>query len=139
VTSQYLLDTNVVSEPLKPRPNARVMARLKQSSATSALPSVVWHELMYGLERLPLSRRRRYVERYLREVVEPSFEILAYDKAAGRWHAHERARLEILGRPASFIDGQIAAIAAVRGLVLITRNTRHFESFDGIIVENWFT
>lgn len=64
--------------------------------------------------------------------------VLPYDGEAARWHARERARLERLGLTPAFVDGQIAAVAAVRGLVLVTRNVRQFEAFTDLRIENWF-
>jgi tRNA(fMet)-specific endonuclease VapC len=69
--------------------------------------------------------------------VHGSFPILPYDEAAATWHGEERARLEALGRPAPFVDGQIAAIAHVHGLVLVTTNDKDFARFKGLPVENW--
>ncbi|OFW07357.1 MAG: hypothetical protein A3H96_05110 [Acidobacteria bacterium RIFCSPLOWO2_02_FULL_67_36] len=60
------------------------------------------------------------IEAYLRDVVRASFPNLPYDEAAATWHGEERARLEALGPPAPFVDGQIAAIAHVQGLMLVT-------------------
>jgi tRNA(fMet)-specific endonuclease VapC len=68
--------------------------------------------------------------------VHGSFPILAYDETAATWHGEERARLEALGRPAPFVDGQIAAIAHVHGL-LATTNNKDFAHFKGLKVENW--
>jgi len=68
--------------------------------------------------------------------VRVSFPILPYDEAAA-WHSQERARLENLGRPAPYVDGQIAAIAHVNGLVLVTVNTKDFDQFRELKVENW--
>lgn len=82
--------------------------------------------------------RRSTVEQYLREVIAETVEILPYTREAAEWHADERARLEHVGRPPSFVDGQIAAIASVGGLVLVTRNTRDFAGFRDLTVENWF-
>jgi len=53
------------------------------------------------------------------------------------WHADERARLETLGRPTSFVGGQIAAIARVNGLILVTTNARDFSRFKGLKVVTW--
>ncbi len=63
--------------------------------------------------------------------------ILPYDERAAEWHAKERARLSLKGRTPSFVDGQIAAIAKVNGLVLVTRNTTDFKSFSKLVIENW--
>lgn len=135
---RYLLDSNILSEPVRPSPNARVLARLDAATGQLALPTLVWHELVYGAARLQHSRRREYLERYLRKVVLPAMALLPYDQDAAEWHAKERARLEKRGSPPTFVDGQIAAIAATRGLILVTRNLRDFERFEGIEVENWF-
>ena len=92
----------------------------------------------FGASRLPSSRRRDYLERYLSHVVGPAMQILPYDKSAAEWHAGERTRLEKRGKPPSYIDGQIAAIAVTQNLVLVTRNVRDFERFDDVQLENWF-
>jgi len=70
-------------------------------------------------------------------VVQASFPVLSYDEAAATWHGEERARLEALGRPAPYVDGQIAAIAHVHGLVLATTKEKDFTRFRGLTVENW--
>lgn len=73
------------------------------------------------------------------EVVGTSFPIVGYDRAAAEWHARERARLVRKGKTPSFVDGQIAAIANVNDLVLVTLNRRDFKMFDGLKVEDWST
>ena len=138
MTVRFLLDSNIVSEPIRPAPSAQVVARLDAATGELALPSLVWNELKFGVSRLPASRRRDYLERYLSTVVEPAMQILPYDKAAAEWHARERARLEKRGKPPSFVDGQIAAIAVTQNLVLVTRNVRDFERFSDVQLENWF-
>src|SRR5438552_287336 len=66
------------------------------------------------------------------------FPFLPYDEAAAAWHGRERARLEDLGRPAPYVDGQIAAIAHTSGLTVVTINTRDFTRFKDVQIENWF-
>jgi predicted nucleic acid-binding protein len=63
----------------------------------------------------------------------------SYDEAAATWHARERTRLESIGRPTPFADGQIAAIASVNELVLVTANTRDFAPYKGLAIEDWST
>ena len=92
---------------------------------------------MYGCERLPASKRRNEIEAFLESVVGPSFPVLPYDEAAAAWHGAERARLERDGRPVPFVDGQIAAIAVVGKLAIVTANPRDFVRFDGLKVEDW--
>ena len=133
----YLLDTNIVYEALRPAPNARVMQNLKLYADALAIPAIVWHELWYGCRRLPISTKRTTIERYLVEVIEPSIAIVPYDTKAAHWHALERARLAAIGKLPPFADGQIAAIAAVNGLALVTINISDFSQFRDIQVVNW--
>jgi tRNA(fMet)-specific endonuclease VapC len=137
MTTRFLLDTNVVSEPLRPNPSTSVMRRLHEHDGEMAIPALVWHELRFGCARLPKSRRREVIERYLNDVVAVSFPVLDYDQQAADWHALERARLVGAGRTPPFVDGQIAAIACVRELVLVTLNKADFAAFRGIQVKSW--
>lgn len=134
---RYLLDTSIVSNPVSKTPDPEIRKRLDQHGAECAIAAPVWHELTYGYRRLPKGKRRTAIEAYLRDVVRRSFPNLPYDEAAATWHGEERARLEALGKPAPFVDGQIAAVAHVHGLVLVTANEGHFGSFKGLILENW--
>lgn len=102
-----------------------------------AIPSLVWHELRFGCARLPPSRRREAIDRYIDDVVAVSFPVLEYDRNAADWHALERARLVGAGRTLPFIDGQIAAIARVNDLILITSNKADFRAFKGLQVRSW--
>lgn len=132
---QYLLDTNVLSEPLRPAPDRRVLRWIEQHREEAATAAPVWHELRYGCSRLPPSAKRQKIERYLEEVLEPSLPVLAYDVKAAEWHAAERARLTRAGRTPAFVDGQIAAVAAVNQLTVVTLNPRQFRPFQGLEVE----
>ncbi len=134
---RYLLDTSIVSAPMSKVPNAQVVARLEANSHESAIAAPVWHELVYGCQRLPRGKRRAALETYLQDVVLASFPVLAYDEPAAHWHGRERARLEAMGRPAPFVDGQIASIASVNDLVLVTVNVKDFARFKGVDVVNW--
>lgn len=134
---RYLLDTNIVSQPVSKAPAAGVLRKLRTAADQCAIAAPVWHELQYGCRRLPAGKRREALEDYLAEVVQPTFAILPYDTAAARRHATERARLENIGMSIPFVDGQIAAIALVHELVLVTGNSRDFASVTGLRVENW--
>ena len=129
------------------------MTRLRERSGEVALPSVAWHELIYGAQWMDRGRRRSYLLEYLQEVVRPSMPILPYDAAAAQWHGRARAALEREGLSTPFADGQIAGIAGAEGLTVVTENTSDFEPFanleevgaleeapleDGIQVKNWF-
>lgn len=135
---RFLLDTNILSEPARRRPDAGVMAGLERHEREACTAAPVLHEMLYGIERMGLGTRRDGLAAYVGSLLSVPLLVLPYDDAAARWHARERARLERSGQTPAFVDGQIAAIAAVRGLVLVTRNVRQFEAFTDLRIENWF-
>ena len=134
---RYLLDTNIVSALIRAEPDTAVPTRYGVHAHESAIAATVWHELRYGVARLPAGRRRDVLAAYLDEVVGASLPILPYDTLAAAWHARERARQEREGRPRPFADGQIAAIAATRGMTVVTRNVADFDGYEGLAVEDW--
>jgi tRNA(fMet)-specific endonuclease VapC len=134
VTAKFLLDTDVISEPLKANPNRGIMRHLEKHQTELAISSIVWHELLVGCYRLPPSHKRSAIEKFLNALALP---ILPYDADAGKWHAAERARLMGLGKTPPFIDGQIAAVAYTRDLVLVTSNVADFAFFEGLNLVDW--
>lgn len=64
--------------------------------------------------------------------------VLPYDQASADWHAKERARLQRQGKTCAYADGEIAAIAATQQLILVTRKTQYFGSFQNLALQNWF-
>lgn len=135
----YLLDTSALSEPARPQPDPGLLERLSREQEGVATASVVIHELVYGVSRLPDGHRRRDLEAYLASLLHSALPVLPYDGAAAQWHGRIRAELESAGRPTPFVDGQIAAIASVNRLCVVTRNTADFEPFPELAVENWFS
>ncbi|MBD2683084.1 MULTISPECIES: type II toxin-antitoxin system VapC family toxin [Nostoc] len=133
----FLLDTNILSEPARPIPNANVLHQLDIHKSEVAVSSVVVHELLHGCLRLPESKRREYLRNYIYESV-LNLPIFDYDLKAAQWHAQERVRLSQIGKTPAFVDGQIASIAFCNNLVLVTNNISDFEFFNGLNVENWF-
>lgn len=93
--------------------------------------------MLFGARISKSVRKRELIEAYLRDVVGPTVPIFSYDTPAAEVHAIERARLSLLGKTPPFADGQIAAIARVNGLVLVTRNVADFRAFEGLNVESW--
>jgi tRNA(fMet)-specific endonuclease VapC len=134
---KYLLDTNVLSEAVKAEPDRKVMAMLERHQDEIATAAPVWHELLFGCLRLPVSRKRDMIETYLENVVLRNMDILPYDERSAEWHAQQRAKLSMQGKVPSFVDGQIAAIAWVHDMILVTRNTHDFKLFEDIRVLNW--
>ncbi|WP_019501380.1 type II toxin-antitoxin system VapC family toxin [Pseudanabaena sp. PCC 6802] len=135
---RFLLDTNILSEPLRPHPNPNVMAMLAEHDTEIATATVVYHEMLFGRDLLPESKKRRALELYLQREIEAKLPVLPYDLLAAQWHASERARLVKLGKTPSFADGQIAAISQANDLILVTNNKVDFESFLDLQLENWF-
>jgi tRNA(fMet)-specific endonuclease VapC len=134
----YLLDSNILSEPSRPHPNANVQLRLQIHRYVLCTAAPVLHEMRYGLARMPEGRRKQALTGYLEHVLKQPLTILPYDREAALWHALECARLADLDRTPPFVDGQIAAIAMVNNLTLVTRNTSDFADFTDLEVENWF-
>lgn len=137
MTIRYLLDTNVLSEPIKSHPDPHVIRAIAEHDGELGTCAIVWHELCYGVARLMPSAKRRAIETYLEQAVRSALPILPYDEAAAAWHARERARLGRRGRPPSAADGRIAAIARVNELTLVTANMRDFRRFEGLKLEDW--
>jgi tRNA(fMet)-specific endonuclease VapC len=114
-----------------------VLAQLSEHGGECAIGAPIWHELQLGTRRLPKGKRRSTLESFLEEVVRATLPILPYDERAAEWHAEQRARLERAGRSAPFVDGQIAAIAVISGIVVVTANPADFKWFKGLVVLNW--
>lgn len=135
-----LLDTNVVSEPLKPTPNQAVIRWLDaQSPETLFLSSISVAELVAGVEGLPAGKRRTRLREAVVEGVLRLFSdrLLSFDtKAAGAFGAvHAKARRA--GSPISFPDCAIAAIATAHGLAVATRNASDFRGTGISVVDPW--
>lgn len=137
MTLKFLLDTDTVSGPILKEPNPKLVRRIDGHSHESAIAALVWHELIYGIRLLPRGRRRTAITEYVQDVVGASFPILPYDATAAAWHGRERARLEKMGKPPPFVDGQIAAVAHTNDLILITRSANDFKKFDSLEVRDW--
>lgn len=134
---KYLIDTNVLSEAIKTVPDKLVMKMLERCQHEIVTAAPVWHELQFGCQLLPRSRKREVIDLFLNDIVKRTMLILPYDDRAAEWHAGERARLSSKGLTPPFVDGQIAAISVVNGLILVTRNIDDFKQFLRLKIENW--
>lgn len=103
-----------------------------------ALCTPVWHELNYGMNRLPESRMKERIQDYLFYVIKESLPIISYDCFAAEIHSRIRADQEVLGQKTPFVNSQIASIAIANNLILVSRNIKDFKQFNGLILENWF-
>jgi predicted nucleic acid-binding protein len=136
----YLLDTCVLSELVKPRPDAGVLGWLEEADESRLYLSVVTiGELEKGIARLPTSARRKRIERWVRGDLAARFEgrLLDVDRAvAERWGAISGAS-ESRGMPLPVIDGLIAASALTHGLEVVTRDTGDLERCGARCVNPW--
>ncbi len=136
----FLLDTNVVSESTKPRPNVGLMTWLDNVDENSVFLSVITlTELRYGVERLARGRRRKQLDRWLEHELPQRFEgrILPVDALIADACGRLVARTESLGRPIEARAAFIAATAQVHRLTLVTRNASHFETTLKSILTPW--
>lgn len=127
----FLLDTNVISEAMKPRPEPGVVSWLAALDEDQVYLSVVTlTELRYGVERLAMGARRKRLDAWLRLELPERFEgkILPVDSVIADACGRLVARSESLGRPIEPRDAFIAATAEVHRLTLVTRNAPDFQA-----------
>ncbi len=125
-----VLDTNVVSELMRPVPNPAVLAWVDaQSDRDLWLCSVVVSELLYGLARLPMGSRRAQLTQAFEAMLAEDFagRVLAFDLPAAVVYADLVSAREQQGQPLTMADAQIAATCLAHGARLATRNVRDFE------------
>jgi len=136
----YLLDTNVISEPTKVRPNRGVLSWLAAVNEDSVFLSVVTvTEIRYGIERLAPGKRRSRLDIWLQKELIPRFEgrVLAIDLEIADACGRLVARSESAGRQLEPRDAYLAATAEVHGLALVTRNISDFEAVVENLVVPW--
>ncbi|MFN4295168.1 MAG: type II toxin-antitoxin system VapC family toxin [Thermoflexales bacterium] len=134
-----LLDTNVLSEFMRPRPSARIVAWLDKQPATEVYTSAVSRaEIELGLALMPKSRRQEALTEAARAMFDEDFagRCLPFDEGAAHHYARIVSARTRAGRPISVEDAQIAAIALTHGMRLATRNTADFELIDGLETVN---
>ena len=137
----YLLDTNIISELMKQQPDKHVIAKIKEYERFCALSSTSWNELLYGINIMPAGKKRDFYFDTLVDKIQAEFDIIQYDNHAAWIQADIRSRLRENGTPVEFDDTQIASIAVSNGMILVTRNKKHFEPIQKIsplMLENWF-
>jgi predicted nucleic acid-binding protein len=135
-----ILDTNVISNALAPKPEASVAAWLKAQPFASVFTTAITKgEILRGLRLLPEGRRRRALEEAVRPIFMTEFEgrVLPFDSDAAESYAELFAIRRKVGRPVSQSDAQIAAIALSRGAALATRNTQDFSEIGLSVINPW--
>ena len=137
----YLLDTNIVSELIKCNADFNVIKKIAEHNSDCAICTPVWQELLFGLYQMSDGAKKKYLESFIEKDVHENFKIKQYTETAARIQARLRAELQKNGRPTQKEDSMIAAIALANHMVLVTRNTKHFEAIQEVSelqVENWF-
>lgn len=135
-----VLDTNVVSELMKPLPSPIVTQWIaSRDRANFYTTSVTQAEILHGVRVLPSGRRRRAIEAAAEAMFKEDFggRILAFDSDAARSYADLVSERQRRGRPISQFDAQIAAIARATGATLATHNVKDFEHCGVGILDPW--
>lgn len=135
-----VLDTNVLSEGLRPQPSASVLHWMQSEPLTALFTTTITEaELLYGAALLPDGRRRRALEGVIALLLGTRFvgRILPFDSAAAREFADIASKRRLDGRPIGEADGRIAAITRSRGASLATRNVSDFAGCGLTVVDPW--
>ena len=138
---KFVLDTNVISELMRPAPNQRVTAWVtNHATARMCLASVSEAELRYGIAVLPAGNRRTQLAEALDTMLASDFQnnVLSFDSAAARVYADFAAHRRAAGRPIAHADCQIASIAYSVNATLATRNVRDFTGLAALDVVDPF-
>jgi toxin FitB len=134
-----VLDTNVVSELMRPLPDAAVATWVgRQTRGSLVTTAITVAEIRFGLARLPEGRRAAGLRQLADEVLEAfPGQVLPFDTAAARLYGDIAAVRERSGRPVDALDAQIAAICRVHAAALATRNTRDFTGTGVELLDPW--
>ena len=137
-----ILDTNVFSEVVTPRPDPTVIEWLgAQNYQHVYLTALTSAEVRHGLSHLPPGKRQTLLQAAVEALFENEFagRILPFDEAASFCYAQLVVERERAGRPIQAFDAQIAAIARAHGATVATRNTKDFEQCGVTLVNPWTT
>jgi predicted nucleic acid-binding protein len=135
-----ILDTNVVSEPLKPAPDAAVLRWLdRQGPATLFLTTISQAELLAGVLALPAGKRRTELQRVLNNELVSLFadRILAFGGRSAEAYAHVVRAANAAGNPIDLADAAIGAIAMEHNFILATRNARDYKGTPVKLINPW--
>ena len=138
--SIYLLDTNILSEITKPNPNRNVVKKVIENKHISTIASVTFEEMLYGVKRLPASKKQSDLLSFNINFIQANYEIIPFDVHASWILSDIRQRLEANGKRAPLADSMIAATAIANNLILVTRNVKDFESIrevSSLMIEDW--
>lgn len=131
----YLFDTDTITNIFKKKPSAKLLRKLQAvDPADQYISTITISEIVYGAYK---SHRPDYHMDNLQKVLLPAVNIVGFDSRAAYICGRLRAQLEQKGKPISFADLQISAIAMANELTFISGNIKHFKRIPGLSVENW--
>ncbi|MGU7812562.1 PIN domain-containing protein [Burkholderia sp. AW49-1] len=135
-----LVDTNVISEPLRREPSMAVIEWLDaQNVETLFLAAISLAEMRFGVAALPEGRRRDWLHQSIEQRIVSLFRgrVLPFDDAASKAYASLRAKARATGNALASADGFIAATAAANGLIVATRDVAPFEAAGLRVIDPW--
>lgn len=135
-----ILDTNVLSEAMRPAPAPVVQAWLARQPPTQLyVTAIAEAELLYGAALLPPGRRRQGLEQAIQRMFAEDFagRVLSFDRAAAAHYAQIAAARRKAGRPIATFDAEIAAIARAMGFAVATRNATDFADLGIDVIDPW--
>ena len=137
---RYLLDTMVVSEPARPRPEPRVVQWLEvQPVGDLAISTITIGEIRKGVDLMPDGPRRMELTQWMSNSLPALFRdrVIGVDIAVATEWGRLAARCQKIGRPVQVIDGLLVASALVHGMTLVTRNTGHCAGLGAPVLNPW--
>jgi len=135
-----ILDINVISEPVRAAPNVAVVSWLDSQDVTSTdTTTTTLAELLLGIEVLPKGRRKSELSEKMRSFVAQYLDrrVLAFDEPAARLYPLIVAHARLRGQTIAVSDGQIAAVAALRGFSVATRDKAPFIAAGVPVIDPW--
>jgi predicted nucleic acid-binding protein len=134
-----ILDSNVLSELMRPKPEARVIQWLDRQAQTSIwTTSVTVLEIRFGLQIMPLGRRRALYAHGFEVLLQGiDHRIIPFDTEAAQHASELMASRKMRGRPRELRDTMIAGIVLARRATLATRNISHFDDVSATLVDPW--
>lgn len=128
---EFVLDTNIISEFTKPKPDEKVLQFLDKEKDNFCIFAPVYQEIVFGIELLPPSKKKTMYSSFLKDVVD-SLEVLHYDETSARIHAKLRAELQKKGKMLPYIDTEIASICMRDNATLVTKNAKDYKGIKGL-------
>lgn len=137
----YLLDTCIISEFAKPKPNLKLLEKCKECHAFCAISVITWQELLYGVQLLPKGTKKEALLDFVYNIVRQEFPIIDYDSSCATIFADICARCKENGVTRPYSDAQIASTAIANNFIFVTRNVNDFieiQKHSTLMLDNWF-